>query len=86
MNLKTDSKPKESIPGEIKRHEKQIAGLIGSLNDPFHGVAQNTAAGAEIPSNIINGLLSARKYGTETVEQFIKKKLLFRLVSFYAVL
>ena len=31
------------------------------------------AAGGEIPCNTINGLLSARKYGTERVEQFIKK-------------
>ena len=86
INLKTDSKPKESTPGEIKKHEEQIAGLIGSLKIPFHGAAQNMAAGAEIPGNIINGLLSARKYGTERVEQFIKKKLLFGEVSFYAVL
>ena len=86
INLKTDSKPKESTPGKIKKHEEQIAGLIGSLKIPFHGAAQNMAAGAEIPGNIINGLLSARKYGTERVEQFIKKKLLFGEVSFYAVL
>ena len=44
------------------------------------------AADAEIPGNIINELLSARKYATERVEQFIKKKLLFREVRFYAVL
>ena len=74
MNLKTDWSHKESTAGEIKRHEGQIAGLIGSLNDPFHGVAQNMAAGSEIPSNIINALLSARKCGTERVEQFIKNK------------
>ena len=86
MNLKNSSNLKESTPGKIKRHEEQTAGLIGSLNDPFHGVAQNMGAGAEIPGNIINGLLSARKYATERVEQFIKKKLLFREVSFYAVL
>ena len=70
----------------LKRHEEQIAGHIGSLNYPFHGVAQKMAAGAEIPGTIINGLLLARKYGTERVEQFIKKKLLFREVSFYVVL
>ena len=86
MNLKTDSNLKESTPGKIKRHEEQTARLIGSLNDPFHGAAQNMTAGAEIPGNIINGLLSARKYLTERVEQFIKKKLLFREVSFYTVL
>ena len=86
MNLKTGSNHKESIPGEIKIHEEQIRGLIGSLNDPFHGVAQNMAAGSEIPGNIINALLSTRKYGTERVEQFIKKKWLFREVRFYAVL
>ena len=40
MNLKTVSNHKESTPGAIKKHEEQIAGLIGSLNDygdPFHG-------------------------------------------------
>ena len=31
--------------------------------------------GAEIPGNIINGLLSARKYATERVEQFKKKEI-----------
>ena len=40
-------------------------------------------AGAEIPGNIINGLLSARKYATERVEQFTKKRLLSREVNFY---
>ena len=40
-------------------------------------------AGAEKPSNMINGILSARKYDTERVEQFIKKRLLSREVSFY---
>ena len=39
--------------------------------------------GAEIPDNIINGLLSDRKYGTERVEQFMKKGLLSREVSFH---
>ena len=86
MNLKNDSNLKEPKPGKIKRHEEKTTGLIGSLNDPFHGVTQNMAAGAEILGNVINGLLSARKYATERVEQFIKKKLLFREVSFYAVL
>ena len=85
MNLKTDWNHKESTAGEIKRHEEQIAGLTGSLNDPFHGVAQNMAAGSEIPGDIINALLSARQYGMARVEQFIKKKWLFR-VRFYAVL
>ena len=86
LNLKTDSNHKESIPGEIKKHEEQIAGLIGSLNDygdPFHGTERNITTCAEIPSNIINGLLSARKYGTERVKQFIKKRLLYQEVSFY---
>ena len=32
-NLKTDSNHKESIPGEIKKHEEQIAEFIGSLKD-----------------------------------------------------
>ena len=38
---------------------------------------------AGIPGTIINGLLSARKYGTERVEQFMKKRLLSREVNFY---
>ena len=41
------------------------------------------ATGAEMPGNIINGLLSARKYATERVEQFTKKRLLSREVNFY---
>ena len=86
MYLKTDSNYKESTLWEIKRHEEQTAGLIGILNNPFHWVAQNMVAGAEIPRNIINGLLSARTCATEKVDQFIKKKLLFWEVSFYAVL
>ena len=78
MKNKTGSNHKESTPGEIKKHEEKIAGFIGSLNDygdPFHESAQNMA---EMLGNIKNGLLSARKYGTERVEQFIKKKLLSR--------
>ena len=39
--------------------------------------------GAEIPRNIINGLLSAIKHATERVEQFTKKRLLSREVNFY---
>ena len=88
MNFKTASNHKESTPGEIRKHEEQIAGLIGSLNDygnPFRGAARSMAAGAEIPGNIINWLLLllARKYGTERVEQFVKKRLLSQEVSFY---
>ena len=37
----------------------------------------------KIPGNIINGLLSARKYATERVEQFTKKRFLSREVTFY---
>ena len=86
VNLKTDSNHKESTPGEIKGHEEQIVGLIGNLNNPSLGVVQNMAARAEISGNIINQIQSARKYGKVRVEQFIKKKLQFRLVSFYEVL
>ena len=86
MYLKTDSNHKESAPTKIKIHERQTAELIGSLNDPFNGEAQNIATGAELRGNIINGLLSARKYGTERIDQFIKNKLLFREISFHAVL
>ena len=39
--------------------------------------------GAEIPGNIINGLLSARKYATQKVEQFTKNRLLSREENFY---
>ena len=70
----------------IEKHEEQIAGLIGSLNDYgdlFHGVTQNIATCAEITVNKINGLLSARKYGTDRVQQFMKKRLPYREVSFY---
>ena len=82
MKNKTESNHKESTPGEIKKHEEKIAGFIGSLNDygdPFHESAQNMA---EMLGNIKNGLLSARKYGTERVEQFIKKNC-SREVIFY---
>ena len=41
------------------------------------------ATGAERPDKIINGLLSARKYGTEKVKKLIRKRLLSREVSFY---
>ena len=88
MNFKTASNHKESTPGKIRKHEEQIAGLVGSLNkygNPFRGAARSMAAGAEIPGNIINWLplLLARKYGTERVEQFVKKRLLYQEVSFY---
>ena len=85
-NLRTDSNHKESTTGKIKKYEEQIAGLNGSLNnygDPFHGAARNMATSAEIPVNITNGLLSARKYDTERVDQFVKNRLLYLEVSFY---
>ena len=41
------------------------------------------ATDAEIPINIITGLLSARIFGTERVEHFMKKRLLSQEVSFY---
>ena len=43
----------------------------------------------EISGNIINGLLLARNYGTERVEQFVKKRLLSRskfMIPYNAVL
>ena len=42
INFKTDSKFKESTPSEVRKHEEQIARLIGSLNyysNPFQEVA-----------------------------------------------
>ena len=60
MSLNTDSNDKESTP--------LLAGLFGSLNDygnPFHKAARGVA---EIPGNIINGPLLAKKYGMEKVE------------------
>ena len=41
------------------------------------------ATDVEIPSNIKNGLLPTRKNGTERKESFMKKRLLYREVSFY---
>ena len=79
MNFRTHSNFKESTPDE-----EQIAGLVGSLNNysnPSHGEAWNVATGAEINGNIINGLLPARKYATERVQQFTKKRLLSRKVN-----
>ena len=60
MNLKTDSNQKESISRKMKKHEEQIAELIGSLIDyvdPFHGATRNMATDVELLSNITNGLL-----------------------------
>ena len=60
MNLKTESYHKESTPRENKKHEEQIAELIGSLGDyvdPFHGATRNMATDVGLPSNITNGLL-----------------------------
>ena len=42
INLKTDSNQEDSTLGENKKHEEQIAGLIGSLDDygdHFHRAA-----------------------------------------------
>ena len=83
MNFKTHSKHKELTPEEIKRHEEQIARLMESLNDPIQRAAQIMATGAEVSGIVINRPLSARKYGTERVDQFIKKKFLSRGVRFY---
>ena len=50
MNFKIDSNFKESTRGKIRKHEEQIARVIGSLNsysNPFYGVAWNMAAGDE---------------------------------------
>ena len=60
MNLKTDSNQKESTSRKMKKHEEQIAELIGSLIDyvdPFHGATRNMATDVELLSNITNGLL-----------------------------
>ena len=76
MNLKTDSNCKESMYGEIKRHEEQVAGVTGNINDhsdPFHETARNMVAGAEILINMINGMLSAGKHATKRADQFMKK-------------
>ena len=86
MNLKTESNQKESTPWEIKKHEEQIAGVIEWLNDygdPFYRAAQNMATSAEIPEiSTINRQLSARKYTTERVEQFMRKGLHLQEVCF----
>ena len=63
MNLKTDSNPKESIPGVLKRHEEQMAGVV-----------QKMATDAEMPDTVINGLLSARICGTKTKSKAVHKK------------
>ena len=41
------------------------------------------ATDAEIPSNIANGLLSAKKYGLKRVDHYMKRRLLSREASFY---
>ena len=60
MNLKTDSNQKESTSRKMKKHEEEIAELIGSLIDyvdPFHGATRNMVTDVELLSNITNGLL-----------------------------
>ena len=50
-NFKTDSNFKESKPSKIRKHDEQIGGLIGSLNNhskSFHGASCNIPTGVEI--------------------------------------
>ena len=83
MSYKTNSNFKESTPGEIRKNEEPIARLTGSLNNYSNPFYEVMATRAEIPGNKINALLSTRKYATERVEQFTKKRLLSREVNFY---
>ena len=63
MNLRTNSNCEESMCEEIKKHEKQIAGLTRSINVTlFYEEESNIVTGTEINCNVINGILSARKY------------------------
>ena len=51
--------------------------------DPFHGAVRNMTTDVEITSNITNGLLSARQYGTERIENIMEKRFLSRGINFY---
>ena len=51
--------------------------------DPFHGAVRNMTTDVEITSNVTNGLLSARQYGTERIENFMEKRFLSRGINFY---
>ena len=82
MNFKTDSNFKESTRGKIRKHEEQIARVIGSLNNYKHK-CEIWQLMLKIPGNTINGLLSTGKYATGRVDQFTKKRLLYREVNFY---
>ena len=54
MNFKTASNHKESTPGKIRKHEGQIAGLVGSLNHYGNPFREEIPGIPEIPGNIIN--------------------------------
>ena len=82
MNFKTDSNFKESTRGKIRKHEEQIARVIGSLNS-YKRKCEIWQQMLKIPGNTINGLLQTGKYATGRVEQFTKKRLLYREVNFY---
>ena len=67
-------------------HEDKIGETIGGLIDYvdlFQRAIRNMATVVEIPSNITNGLLQARQFGTERVEHLMKKRFLSREISFY---
>ena len=68
MNLKTESNHKKLIQIANNRTYWKLKRLF----DPFHGAARNMATDVELPSNITNGLLQARK-----------KRFLSREISFY---
>ena len=56
MNFKIDSNFKESTRGKIRKHEEQIARVIGSLNN-YKRKCEIWQQMLKIPGNTINGLL-----------------------------
>ena len=86
MGLKAASAYKEATYGEMQRHEEQMESLLKNLKtylNPFHRAARNMVTGAEGPVSIINGLLSSREKGEESLKEFIEKRLASREKGFY---
>ena len=83
MRLKTASTHKEATYGEMQRHEEQIQSLSKNLINLFHRAARNMVTGAEVPVSIVNGLLSSREKGEESLKEFIEKRSASREKGFY---
>ena len=71
------SKRKELCNGNKKIHSKHVIKLKKQLVlygiDPFsYNKARSFATGVEIPSNIVNDMMGAAKFGSKQYENFLK--------------